>query len=164
MLKLTGTIALSAALSAALLLGVATAATGKATPIVNGQGNWETTIGTVGFEVSLVELPDGSLQGRGTSYLHGEDGIGWFHFEVLDYMDLGGDILIRGVITKTFNSGNIVEGSLTALVVRDNGNGGGPPDGALSASGLPPFVTIEQIAASLPPFRFPLAVGDFRIH
>ena len=56
--------------------------------------------------------------------------------------------------------------SLTALMIQDNGQGGGTPDKMLSGSGLPSSVTIEQVLASIPPSTFwaPLASGNFVIH
>jgi hypothetical protein len=170
MLKLTSTIALSAALSAAVLLGGATPTTAGTptctdTSILTGGGSWETPIGTVGFNVSVIERIDGSFRGSGMSYLHNESGISWFHFKVTGCTFVGDEILVVGRITRTFNvPPRIAVGSLTALLVQDNGSGGAVPDMVLSASGLPPFLTIDQIAAGLPPFRFPLATGNFRIY
>ena len=168
MLTLTRSIALSvAALSATVLLGAAAPPSSGATPIVNGSGTFLAPDGsTIGFPAHLVELPDGSLNGSGTSSRNG--GVGgnsWFHFDVIDSMPSGDDLAVLGVITETKNAPFPV-GSLTALMIQDNGQGGGTPDRMLSASGLPPSVTIGQVLAMIPPSSnwFPVASGNFVIH
>lgn len=169
--KLTRTIVLSAALLlSALLAGSPTSSASPSPvrsggPVLTGSGAWETPIGTVGFQVSLTEQGNGSLCGSGRSYLLGENGFSMFRFDVCDYLYVGNEILVLGLITDTFNTPpNIAVGSLTALVVQDNGSGNGVTDMAISASGLPPFLTIEDLAATLPPFRFSLGSGNFTAH
>ena len=165
MLKSIGAIALSSTLSAAVLIGAPTPSGNEGTPIVNGHGEWETGIGTVGFQVSLVELPGGSLQGHGVSYLHSESGNGWFHFEVTEYAFVGDELAVAGIITETFNTPPQFLGSLTVLIIQDNDGNGALPDKALSASGLPPSLSLDDILNGPPPdLRFPLAHGNFQIH
>jgi hypothetical protein len=168
MFKLAGTLALTTALSAALLIGSATSSPGGADPIFTGHGQWETPIG-VSFQVHLIELPDGSVKGKGSSSLHGANGVGWFHFDVTEYMYVGDELAVAGIVTKVFNTPPGFEGSLTVLIVQDNGSGGATPDKAISATGLPPFLTLAQIlnGPNPPPppeLWFPLAGGNFTIH
>jgi hypothetical protein len=168
MLKLTRSIALSvAALSVAVLLGAAAPPPSEATPVVNGMGAFVAADGsTIAFQVHLVQLPDGSFNGSGVSSRKGgPGGNSWFKFDVIDSMPSGSDQAVLGVITETMGAPFPV-GSLTALMIQDNGQGGGTPDKMLSGSGLPSFVTIEQVLASIPPSTAwaPLASGDFVIH
>ena len=168
MLKLTRNIALSAAaLSVAVLLGAAAPLPSQATPVVNGMGAFVAGDGsTIAFQVHLVQLPDGSLNGSGSSSRKGgPGGNSWFQFDVIDSMPSGNDLVVLGVITETKGAPFPV-GSLTALMIQDNGQGGGTPDKMLSGSGLPSSVTIEQVLASIPPSNFwaPLASGNFVIH
>jgi hypothetical protein len=136
-----------------------------ANPIVNGHGNWETEIGTVGFQVSVVELPDGTISGRGVSTMRAENGNGWFHFDVVDAAPYGDEIAVLGLITDAVNTPPRFLGSLTVLIIKDNeGNGS---DMALSAAGLPPWLSLDDILygpMSPPPFRFPLAHGNYKTH
>lgn len=166
--SLKNRIALSAALLAPVLLGASAPIPDGATPIVNGHGEWETPIGTVGFEVSVVELPDGTLNGHGLSYLHTEDGNAWFRFEVTEYMFIEGELAVAGLITETFNAPPHFLGSLTVLIIQDNGSSGASADRALSAAGGPPWLTLAQFLSisQLPPpeFWFPVANGNFVIH
>ena len=170
MLRLTSRIALSAALSAALLLPAATSAPAGATPIVNGHGQWATPVGTIGFQVSVVALPDGTLQGSGISTNHNETGVHWFHFEVLEYARSGDDVIVMGLIDQAFNAPGFL-GTKTVLVIRDDGQGTASQDRALSASGLPTWVTLDLLLNAPPPmvipppqFWFPLQSGNFEIH
>ena len=136
-----------------------------ANPMVNGHGNWETDIGTVGFQVSVGELPDGTIHGRGVSTMHTENGNGWFHFDVVDAAPYGDEFAVLGLITDTVNTPPQFPGSLTVLIIRDNGGNGS--DMALSAAGLPSFLTLDAILygpMSPPPFRFPVAHGNYKIH
>lgn len=174
MLKLTRSIAMSfTAVSAALLLGAAAPSAGGASPIVSGHGNWVIPGGDiVSFQVSVVELPNGAINGHGVSYRRGPNGLSWIHFEVIEYAYFGGEVAVLGVITEVFNTpATIPVGSLTALLVQDNGNGGSAPDRAVSAVGLPTFLTLAQILNTPPPlgppppeFWFPLAHGNFQMH
>ena len=136
-----------------------------ANPIVNGRGTWETAIGTVGFQVSVVELPDGTINGHGVSTLHTENGNAWFHFDVVDAAPYGDEIAVLGLITDAVNTPPQFLGSLTMLIIKDNeGNG---PDMALSAAGLPPWLSLDAILyGPMPPpdSRFPLAHGNYRMH
>jgi hypothetical protein len=135
-----------------------------ANPMVNGHGKWETDIGTVGFQVSVGELPDGTINGHGVSTMHTENGNGWFHFDVVDAAPFGDEIAVLGLITKAVNTPPQFLGSLTVLIVRDNkGNGS---DMALSATGLPSWLTLDNILygpTPPPPFRFPLTLGNYKI-
>ena len=136
-----------------------------ANPIVNGRGTWETAIGTVGFQVFVVELPDGTINGHGVSTMHAENGNGWFHFDVVDAAPYGDEIAVLGLITDAVNTPPQFLGSLTVLIIKDNeGNGS---DMALSAAGLPPWLSLDNILYGPnppPPFRFPLAHGNYQMH
>ena len=136
-----------------------------ATPMVNGHGKWETDIGTVGFQVSVGKLPDGTINGHGVSTMHTENGNGWFHFDVIDAAPYGDEIAVLGLITEAVNTPPQFLGSLTVLIIRDNeGNGS---DMALSAAGIPSFLSLDNILYGPnppPPFRFPLAHGNYKIH
>jgi hypothetical protein len=136
-----------------------------ANPIVQGHGNWETQIGIVGFQVSVIELPDGTINGHGMSTMHAESGNGWFHFDVVDAAPYGDEIAVLGLITDAVNTPPQFLGSLTMLIIKDNeGNGS---DTALSAAGLPPWLSLDAILyGPMPPpdFRFPLAHGNYRMH
>ena len=136
-----------------------------ASPIVNGHGTWETQIGTVGFQVSVVELPDGTINGHGVSTMHTESGNAWFHFDVVDATPYGDEIAVLGLITDAVNSPPQFVGSLTVLIIKDNeGNGS---DMALSGAGIPPWLSLEDILYGPnppPPFRFPLGIGNYKVH
>jgi hypothetical protein len=137
----------------------------SANPMVNGKGTWETQIGTVGFQVSVVELPDGTIHGQGVSTMHTESGNAWFHFEVLDAAPYGEEFAVLGLITDTFNSPPQFLGSLTMLIIQDNEPNGS--DMVLSGAGLPPWLTLDDIlyGPNPPPsLRFPLAHGNFTLH
>jgi hypothetical protein len=136
-----------------------------ASPIVQGHGNWETQIGTIGFQVSVVELPDGTIDGHGVSTMHAESGNAWFHFDVVDAAPYGDEIAVLGLITDAVNSPPQFVGSLTVLIIKDNERN--TPDMALSAAGLPPFLSLDNILYGPnppPPFRFPLAHGNYEMH
>ena len=168
MLKLTRSIALSvAALSITVLLGAAAPPSSGAMPVVTGMGAFTAPDGsTISFQVHLVQLPDGSLNGSGiSSRKGGPGGNSWFKFDVIDSAATGNELVVLGVITETMGAPFPV-GSLTALMIQDNGQGGGTPDKMLSGSGLPSSVTIEEVLAKIPPSTFwtPLASGDFVIH
>jgi hypothetical protein len=167
MSKLASTVSLTAALSAAVLLGAASPSPVAGHPIVTGHGQWEIPAGTVGFQISLVELPDGSLNGHGLSTLHSASGNAWFHFVVTEYQYVGDELAVAGLIVDTFNTPPNFLGSQTILLVQDNGSGGAP-DKAISASGIPPSFSLAQVLSLIPPpppeFWFPLAGGNFKIH
>ena len=136
-----------------------------ANPIVQGHGNWETQIGTVGFQVSVVELPDGTINGHGVSTMHAESGNAWFHFDVVDAAPYGDEIAVLGLITDAVNSPPRFVGSLTVLIIKDNDRN--RSDMALSAAGLPPWLSLDDILYgpnSPPPFRFPLDHGNYKMH
>ena len=136
-----------------------------ANPIVNGHGKWETEMGTVGFQVSVVELPDGTINGHGVSTMHTENGNGWFHFDVVDAAPYGDEIAVLGLITDAVNSPPQFVGSLTVLIIKDNERNSS--DMALSGSGLPPWLTLDNILYGPnppPPFRFTLANGNYKLH
>jgi hypothetical protein len=135
-----------------------------ANPIVNGRGTWENPIGTVGFQVSVVELPDGTFNGHGVSTLHTENGNAWFHFDVVDAAPYGDEIAVLGLITDVVNTPPGFLDSQMLLIIRDNeGNG---PDMALSAARIPPTLELDFILENMPipDFRFPLAHGNYKIH
>jgi hypothetical protein len=134
-----------------------------ASPTVNGHGTWETQIGTVGFQVSVVELPDGTINGHGVSTMHAENGNGWFHFDVVDAAPYGDEIAVLGLITDAVNTPPNFLDSQVLLIIKDNeGNGS---DMALSAAGLPPTLELDFILEfmPIPDFRFPLAHGNYTI-
>ena len=136
-----------------------------ASPIVQGHGNWETQIGTIGFQVSVVELPDGTIDGHGVSTMHAESGNAWFHFDVVDAAPYGDEIAVLGLITDAVNSPPQFVGSLTVLIIKDNESS--TPGTALSAAGLPPFLSLDNILYGPnppPPFRFSLAHGNYEMH
>lgn len=134
----------------------------SAHPMVNGHGTWETQIGTVGFQVSVVELPDGTIHGHGVSTMHTENGNAWFHFEVVDAAPYGDEFAVLGLITDTFNSPPQLLGSQTMLIIQDNGSNGS--DMVLSGF-LPPWLSLDEILNGPPPsLRFPLAHGNFTLH
>ena len=136
-----------------------------ANPIVKGHGKWETEIGTVGFQVSVVELPDGTINGHGVSTMHAESGNAWFHFDVIDAAPYGDEIAVLGLITDAVNSPPQFVGSLTVLIIMDNERNGS--DTALSGAGIPPWLSLDDILYGPnppPPFRFPLAHGNYKMH
>jgi hypothetical protein len=136
-----------------------------ANPIVNGRGTWEIDMGTVGFQVSVVELPDGTFNGHGVSTLHTENGNAWFHFDVVEAAPFGDEIAVLGLITDAVNSPPNFVGSKTALIIMDNQRNGS--DTALSAAGLPPFLSLDNILYGPnppPPFRFTLTHGNYKMH
>jgi hypothetical protein len=139
-----------------------------ANPLVNGRGQWETNIGTVGFQVSVGERPDGTIQGRGVSTMHAVNGNGWFHFDVVDaapYLVHGDEIAVLGLITDAVNTPPQFPGSQVVLIIRDNGGNGS--DMALSAAGLPTWLSLDDILygpMAPPPFRFPVAHGNYKMH
>jgi hypothetical protein len=135
-----------------------------ANPIVNGHGSWETAIGTVGFQVSVRELPDGTINGHGVSTMHAENGNGWFHFDVVDAAPYGDEIAVLGLITDAVNTPPNFLDSQMLLIIKDNeGNGS---DMALSSAGLPPTLELDFILEfmDIPDFRFPVAHGNYKIH
>ena len=75
-------------------------------------------------------------------------------------------------ITKTQNvplTSPVEVGAWALLAIQDNGSGQGSPDKATSATGLPSFLTLEQIkqfiqGAPAPDDWFPLVGGNFTIH
>jgi hypothetical protein len=168
MLKLTSTLLIAAGLSAVTLF--AAPATTNGNPILTGHGNWEIPGGTVGFQVSVVELPDGSFNGHGVSTLHGATGNAWFHFEVVEAFPVGEAIGVIGIITDTHNTPPHWEGAWNALVIQDNGNGGGPDDRAFSAAGAPSSLPIEVVRAFVlgtagpPEDWFAVTGGNFTVH
>jgi len=169
MLKFKNKIAVSLALSAALLTAAAVATPGGSTPILNGHGQWATPIGTIGFEVSAIEMPDGSVQGEGFSTKFDETGAHWFHFEVDEYAYVGEGVIVLGTIDQVFETPPEWLGSKVALAVRDDGSGGSSQDSAISASGLPAWITLDfllSLPPGLPPVEtwFPLQSGSFTIH
>ena len=136
-----------------------------ANPVVKGHGKWEIDIGTVGFQVSVGELPDGTINGHGVSTLHTENGNAWFHFDVVDAAPYGDEIAVLGLITDAVNSPPQFVGSLTMLIIKDNERNG--TDMALSGAGIPPFLSLDDILYgpnAPPPFRFPLAHGNYKMH
>ena len=136
-----------------------------ANPIVQGHGSWETQIGTVGFQVSVVELPDGTITGHGVSTMHAASGNAWFHFDVVDAAPYGDEIAVLGLITDAVNSPPQFVGSLTVLIINDDERNGS--DMALSGAGLPPWLSLGDILYGPnppPPFRFPLAHGNYKMH
>jgi hypothetical protein len=170
MSKLTQRLSLSAlCLAGAALLAAAAPPSNGATPILNGHGNWLAPDGaTLGFQVNVVQLPSGEFHGSGRSYRRANnDADGSFKFEVLDAMTWDGDQAVLGVITDTVNTPpHIAVGTLVALLVQDNGQGGGMTDKAISASGLPSFLTLADILPSAPPMsEWPsLEAGNFVVH
>lgn len=175
MLKLLVTIVSLAALSAAVLMGSPAPSAPDGTPVVTGQGKWLIPTGdVVGFEVSVVELPDGTLQGGGRSSKTGAAGNGWFQYDVVDYCFVGDEIFVIGIIDEVMNAPADWVGSWTVLGIQDNGSGGAL-DRSISSSGIPSFITLEQIKALLnsPPDQggpppadswFPHFAGNFVIH
>ena len=136
-----------------------------AKPIVNGRGTWENPIGTVGFQVSVVELPDGTFNGHGVSTLHTDNGNAWFHFDVVDAAPYGEEIAVLGLITDAVNSPPNFPGSLTVLIIKDNQRNGS--DTSLSGAGIPPFLSLDDILYGPnppPPFRFTLTHGNYKMH
>lgn len=164
--------ALSTALMAGVLLGTATPNGGGASPILTGYGSWMTPAAeTISFQVSVVELSDGTVKGRGVSTKHGPSGSSAFHFEVTEYLSVGNEMYVAGIITKVKDALPGWLGQLTMLGVQDNGSGVGIADKMLSGSGLPPSLTIAQILSLPPPMGPPppafwpsLTNGNFTIH
>lgn len=136
-----------------------------ATPIVNGHGNWATGMGTVGFQVSVVEFPDGTINGHGMSTMQSENGNGWVHFNVVDAAPYGDEIAVLGLITDAVNAPLQFIGSLTVLIIRDNGRN--ESDMALSGAGLPPSLSLDNILygpTPPPSSRLAVAHGNFMVH
>jgi hypothetical protein len=116
---------------AALLLGVvatihAQSMSQPGTPIVTGGGHWLIPGGdTVGYAVSVVRLPDGSISGKGHSYLHSVNGNAGVEFDVVDCFPIGDELFVLSTITQTQGAPDIDLGSWALLAIQDNGSGQG---------------------------------------
>ena len=152
-MKLTSRFAMCAAVSAAVLLGGAAQA--AALKIANGNG----VTGTPGeglrtFSFSLVELPNGSLQGHGV--IHDQVFEASTHFDITSYTVVDDILLMAGPITAV--SGNVPPnffvGATFFFAVRDGGHGGLAIDEISLANSAPiPGLTIDEILFLLCPMN-----------
>jgi hypothetical protein len=182
MMRFTSRWILSAAVSTALLLGAVATSHAQAvgaggTPIVNGGGHWVVSAAgdTVGYNVTVVQLPDGSISGKGGSYFHSVSGNAGIQFDVVDVVYVGEELFVLSRITQAHGV-QVELGSWALLAIQDNGDGQGLPDKAVSDTGnIPSFVPIEVIQQIVtlspedggppgPDMWFPLAGGNFTIH
>ncbi len=144
-MKLTSRFAMCAAVSAAVLLGGA--ATGNALKIANGNGVTGTpSEGLRTFSFSLVELPNGSLQGHGV--LHDQVFDASAHFDITSYTVVDDILLMAGPITAVSENvpPEFFVGATFFFAVRDGGNGGQAIDEISAANSAPiPGLTIDEI-------------------
>ena len=147
---------LGAATSAALLCGVAAISHAQAVapsggPVVTGGGHWVAVdgdgvvAGTAFYTVSVVQLADGTISGKGVSKFHSVDGtIAGVKFDVVDIQPVGDELFVISRITQTQNAPDIEIGSWALLGIQDNGQGS--PDTVISSTGqIPSFVPFEAI-------------------
>jgi hypothetical protein len=137
--------------STAVLGGAATSHGQEGQPgalkIANGNG----VTGTPGwdlrtFSFSLVELPDGSLQGHGV--LHDQMSMGLLHFDITSYTVVDDILLMAGPITLVNENVPPVffVGATFFFAVRDDGQGNLAIDEISGAMAVPfPGWTIEEI-------------------
>ena len=152
-MKLTSRFAMCAVVSAAVLLGGAATSHGQqeqpaASKIANGNGVTGTpSEGLRTFSFSLVELPDGSLQGHGV--LHNQVPQATVRFDIPSYTVVDDVLLMAGPITQVVGDNVPPQFFVTAtffFAVRDGGNGDGAIDEISLANVAPiPGLTIDEI-------------------
>ncbi len=144
-MKLTSRFAMCAAVSAAVLLGGAAQA--AALKIANGNGVTGTpSEGLRTFSFSLVELPNGSLQGHGV--IHDQVFEASTHFDITSYTVVEDILLMAGPITAVSDNvpPNFFVGATFFFAVRDGGHGGQAIDEISLANSAPiPGLTIDEI-------------------
>ena len=159
-------ITLAAALVTASLLAGAAPVHPQAQPIVTGEGEvTNTAVGPVAIEFSLIELPDGSLNGEGLVAFAATGG--YATFDLTSYMFVAGNLCMAGPVTSSFEAPpNYFVGATVVFCVEDGGNGAGQDKMAGTVG--PPGVTIQQIIALIgppPPQAYsPVVTGNFKIH
>lgn len=144
----------------------------RAHPIANGQGAYVDlqTGDPITFTFSVVELPNGSVQGHGSFFNQGLPG--FFLFDPGSYMFMDGSLDSLGVagkITLAVNSPpQLAVGRTIFFFVNDNN----PDTDEIAALGLVPEdlgdLTIQEIVVLIggwppPEFFAPLDAGDIRI-
>lgn len=149
MRHLTSTVILAVALSAAVSLGAAM----PAHPIGTGSATFlSAEVGILGLDFSLVQLPNGELQGQGTQVAPDVDGD--LEFDLTSYALLDGIPCMAGPITESVNTPFAI-GDTWILCIEDNGNGGsGTPD-RIARAVAPPGLSIQIILAGFPGFLPP---------
>lgn len=155
-----------ATLLAVTLVGAASPSQAQAQAIGNGHGAVDAPSGPITITFSVVELPNGTINGHGI--LHFPDLGGHVRFEVTSYTFVDGALLMAGPVTKAKNAPpNYFIGATQVLAVEDNGNGGPLPDKSAGVVG-PPSLTIQQIVELIgppPPQAYqPLQSGNLTIH
>ena len=166
MSSLTFNLALPAALTAVMLLGAATPAPTQAQPIVTGDGEiTNTAVGPVAVELSLIHLPNGSLNGQGMTSFAATGG--WVTFDLTSYMFVDGKLCMAGSVLSGFAAPpNYFVGATVVFCLEDGGDGAGM-DKMAGAAG-PPGLTIQQVIALVgppPPQAYqPVVAGNFKIH
>lgn len=164
--RLTARFALSTALAIATLLGAAAPGHAQAQPIVTGDGAvTNTAVGPVAVELSLIELPNGSLHGGGTVDFAVTGG--YVTFDLTSYMFVQGRLCMAGSVTSSFAAPpNYFVGATVVFCVEDGGNGAGMD--RLAGTVAPPGLTIQQIIALIgppPPQAYqPVVTGNFKLH
>lgn len=153
MMGLTSRWTLGAAFSAALLLGAAATTHAQevasgANKIANGNGVTGTpSEGLRTFSFSLVELPNGTLQGQGR--MHDQNFDAWVRFDITSYMVVDGILLMAGPITYVAGDDappEFFEGSTFFFAVRDGGTGEEAVDEISLANAFPaPGMTIQEV-------------------
>ncbi|MHC4140651.1 MAG: hypothetical protein ACYSUF_01815 [Planctomycetota bacterium] len=141
------------AASAAVLLGGAAISHGQqwqpaALKIANGNGVTGTpSEGLRTFSFSLVELPNGSLQGHGV--LHNQVPQAGVHFDITSYTVADDVLLMAGPITDIAGDSvppQFFVGATFFFAVRDGGDGGQAIDEISLANAAPiPGLTIDEI-------------------
>ena len=171
MIRTFKTLAGAGALSCTLFLGFATPSPVGGNPVLTGHGEWEVPGATISFTVNAIELPDGSLQGHGRTSRVSEGEKGWAHFDVTDSLEFGGGLAVSGIISQVNGAPEELLGTQVILLVLDEGDDGSGADRAISAIGVPPELSLEDILFAPPPFGppppefwFPLSAGNFKIH
>lgn len=140
---------------------------GHAQPIANGQGVYvDQSLEVFSFTFSVVELPDGSVEGHGSFFDHVARR--FILFELSSFMFVDGSLGVAGEITMAVNSPpQLAVGSTIFFFVNDNN----PDTDAFAGLGLVPpefgELTIQEIVGLIgppPPDAFtPLVAGDIRI-
>ena len=148
-MRITTRFATCAAISAAVLLAGAATSQGQppALKIANGNGVLGApSEGFRTFSFSLVELPNGSVQGHGV--IHDQIFDASIHFDITSYTVVEDILLMAGPITAVSDNvpPNFFVGATFFFAARDGGNGGQAIDEISLASSAPiPGLTIDDI-------------------